>query len=227
MIPPKLAVVADKITDLTPLPHTNSAATASTSPIEQQVAELTKQSYSQHAKIPAALELFAANGTKIATYGTKLLTINLNLRRSFTWPFILADVNQPIIGVDFLTKFNLLIDVKNNRLIDGQTKLYSCGRLPNVNPLSTSIHILMGNSKFDKILADYPSLTNPSQTFERPPMSTIFHHIETKGPPIFSKPRRLSPELLQAARQEFDFLLSKGIIQPSKKSLGKPPAHGS
>ncbi|XP_035228620.1 uncharacterized protein LOC118200760 [Stegodyphus dumicola] len=40
---PKLAVVADKITDLTTLPHINSAATASTSPIEQQVAKLTKQ----------------------------------------------------------------------------------------------------------------------------------------------------------------------------------------
>ncbi|XP_035223556.1 uncharacterized protein LOC118196236 [Stegodyphus dumicola] len=40
---PKLAVVADKITDLTTLPHINSAATASTSSIEQQVAELTKQ----------------------------------------------------------------------------------------------------------------------------------------------------------------------------------------
>ncbi|KFM66691.1 hypothetical protein X975_02212, partial [Stegodyphus mimosarum] len=40
---PKLAVVADKITDLTTLPHINSAATASASPNEQQVAELTKQ----------------------------------------------------------------------------------------------------------------------------------------------------------------------------------------
>ncbi|XP_035216622.1 uncharacterized protein LOC118190043 [Stegodyphus dumicola] len=40
---PKLAIVADKITDLTTLPNINSASTASTSPIEQQVAELTKQ----------------------------------------------------------------------------------------------------------------------------------------------------------------------------------------
>ncbi|KFM72748.1 hypothetical protein X975_08038, partial [Stegodyphus mimosarum] len=36
---PKVAVVADKITDITTLPHISSAATTTTSPIEQQVAE--------------------------------------------------------------------------------------------------------------------------------------------------------------------------------------------
>lgn len=76
------------------------------------------------------LVLFAANGTKIPTFGTKHLKIDLNLRRSFSWQFVVADVNQPIIGIDFLKKFNLLIDVKNNCLIDSLTKLSSCGKLP-------------------------------------------------------------------------------------------------
>lgn len=74
---------------------------------------------------PDGLVLFAANGTQIPTYGTKLLTLNLNLRRNFSWPFIVADVTQPIIGVDFLTHFNLLVNVRHNCLIDSETKLRS------------------------------------------------------------------------------------------------------
>jgi hypothetical protein len=47
--------------------------------------------------------LYAANGTKIATYGDKLITLNLRLRRSFPWRFIIANVENPIIGMDFFT----------------------------------------------------------------------------------------------------------------------------
>jgi hypothetical protein len=37
-------------------------------------------------------DLFAANGTPIPTYGWHTLTINLGLRRDFTWRFVVADV---------------------------------------------------------------------------------------------------------------------------------------
>ncbi|GBM44911.1 hypothetical protein AVEN_94515-1 [Araneus ventricosus] len=48
------------------------------------------------------LKPFAANGTTISTFGEKLLTLDLNLRRVFRWPFIIASVSHPIIGADFL-----------------------------------------------------------------------------------------------------------------------------
>lgn len=47
-------------------------------------------------------KLYAANGSEIKTYGTKTLALNLNLRRSYKWTFVIADVNQPILGADFL-----------------------------------------------------------------------------------------------------------------------------
>ena len=50
-------------------------------------------------KYPAPHEGFtlqAANGTTIPTYGRQSLTLNLGLRRTFQWIFILADVKQPI-----------------------------------------------------------------------------------------------------------------------------------
>lgn len=49
------------------------------------------------------LTLYAANNTHIATYGTKRLSINLGLRRSFAWDFCTAEVPYPIIGAECLS----------------------------------------------------------------------------------------------------------------------------
>lgn len=38
--------------------------------------------------------LSAVNGSTIATYGTRSLTLNLGLRRTFRWIFIIADVHN-------------------------------------------------------------------------------------------------------------------------------------
>ncbi len=51
--------------------------------------------------------LQAVNGTNIATYGIRSLTLDLGLRRSFRWTFIIANVKQPILGADFLQNFGL------------------------------------------------------------------------------------------------------------------------
>ena len=47
-----------------------------------------------------ALDLHAANNTTIATYGQRLLQVNVGFRRSFPWVFLVADVQQPILGAD-------------------------------------------------------------------------------------------------------------------------------
>jgi hypothetical protein len=72
--------------------------------------------------------LYTANGTKIATYGDKLITFNLRLRRSFPWRIIITNVENPIIGMDFLAHYNLLVDSRNKTLIDGATKLTCQGQ---------------------------------------------------------------------------------------------------
>jgi len=62
--------------------------------------------------------LFAVNGTAIHTYGTTRLTLDLGMRRPVTWIFTIADTKIPIIGSDFLQHFNLLVDLKNSKLVD-------------------------------------------------------------------------------------------------------------
>ncbi|GFS64675.1 transposon Ty3-I Gag-Pol polyprotein [Nephila pilipes] len=93
------------------------------------------KSFVPHAKVLHDLTLYSANGTKIPTYGTKRISLEFSLRRQFTWSFVIADVRQPIIGVDFLKHFNLLVDAKHQRVIDSNTKLSSNGQLPKIKHL--------------------------------------------------------------------------------------------
>ena len=72
-------------------------------------------------------DLQAANSSKIATYGSRSLTLNLGLRRSFPWIFTIADVTHAILGADFVRHFNLLVDLQNRSFIDAETHLRVSG----------------------------------------------------------------------------------------------------
>lgn len=52
---------------------------------------------------PTDYTLTAANGTAIRTYGTFTMHLDLALRREFKWNFVVAEVDKPIIGVDFMS----------------------------------------------------------------------------------------------------------------------------
>ena len=55
--------------------------------------------------------LLADNGTTVRTYGCITLSLDFGLRREFPWRFLVAEVTGPIIGSDFLSFYNLLVDV--------------------------------------------------------------------------------------------------------------------
>ena len=56
--------------------------------------------------------LRAVNGSSIATFGTRSITLDLGLRCVFRWIFVIADrvadTSTPIIGADFLRQHGLL-----------------------------------------------------------------------------------------------------------------------
>ncbi|GFV63941.1 retrovirus-related Pol polyprotein from transposon 17.6 [Trichonephila clavipes] len=157
--------------------------------------------------------LFAANNTKIPAYGMVRKELNLGLRRPFIWTFIIADVSSPIIGVDFLKHFNLLIDLKKKRLVDVETSLFTPCVFPNI--VQPSILTVDANISFKIILSEYPDLSNPSLISKSASHGTV-HHIITTGPPVTARPRRLHPKLYDAVKVEFEFRLAQGIIRPSK-----------
>ncbi|XP_026482115.1 uncharacterized protein LOC113389276 [Ctenocephalides felis] len=160
--------------------------------------------------------LSAANGTNIRTYGDIILQLDFGLRRNFTWRFIVADVTMPILGADFLAYYNIIIDIKNSRLHDNLTSLSSPGcvtfsRIQSVKPI-------FGDSAYNKLLADFLSITRPSGLCQESTHKT-FHYIRTTpGPPVSSRPRRLKPELLRVAKEEFKNMIELGIARPSDSS---------
>ena len=57
------------------------------------------------------MSLVAANGCPLTVYGESVVKLeSKELRKTFQWTFVVADVSQPIIGADFFRHFNLLID---------------------------------------------------------------------------------------------------------------------
>lgn len=166
--------------------------------------------------------LFAANGSKIKTYGKKLISINLGLRRAFTWPFIIADVSQPIIGADFLAHFGLLVDLKRKKLIDNNTKLEISSINTKIN-LYNRISIINDNdyNQFTNLLKEFPEIVTAALQ-PKAQKSDVVHHIITNGPPVHARPRRLPTDKLEAAKLEFQFMVEQGYCQPSSSNWASP-----
>lgn len=156
--------------------------------------------------------LFAANNSVIKVYGSKRLELNLGLRRAFTWDFIVADIQTPIMSSDFLSHFNLLVDVKNNQLIDQTTNMRT-GNLSKIRANVPSIKLIKTNQCFADILKTFPEITQQKKLGTAIKTDTT-HHIITNGRPVFCRPRKLNPAKLEAAKKEIPELLDGGIIRP-------------
>ena len=83
-----------------------------------------------------SLPLVAANNSTIKTYGNCKRVVDVGLKREYPWTFIVADVQQPIIGADFLIHYNLLVDLRSRCLRDMRTGLAIAASLSSIKPLS-------------------------------------------------------------------------------------------
>jgi len=129
------------------------------------------------------LHLRAVNNSTIATYRNQLLTLDLGLRRSFHWIFVIADVQTPILGVDFLQHFGLLVHVRHTRLSDEVTQFKVQEILSAVSSPSPSLLPRQSPDEFHVVLSDFPELLQP-QCGEQPVKHDITNYIVTTGPPI-------------------------------------------
>ena len=64
---------------------------------------------------PSSLQLIAANGQPIPSWGDRLIPLQFGNRR-FEWSFQLAAVDQPLLGANFLRAFNLLVDMGGEQI---------------------------------------------------------------------------------------------------------------
>jgi len=125
-------------------------------------------------------ELFAANGTIVHSYGCITLRLDLGLRREFSCRF----VTGPSFGSDFLSFYDLLVDIRHRRLIDNVTNLAVIGTA--VGTYGGHIKVLADSSRYHAMLLDFLDIIRPAGVPREPRHSTVHHIRTTPGPPVTS-----------------------------------------
>lgn len=165
--------------------------------------------------------LVAANGSQIATWGKRTLSIDLE-RHKFSWSFHVADVGRALLGADFLVANNMAVDLRHRRLID----LSSFASYPSSTSMSSEapgIHeIGSDDPQMAAIINDFPDVLTPHFRATDTNKHGVEHHLVTEGPPVFARPRRLREEQLANAKQEFKKMEELGIIRRSKSAWASP-----
>ena len=168
---------------------------------------------------PATHDLVAANGTPIRSWGFRMVSVDLGLRRLFRMPFRVADVTRPILGADFLYQFNLSPDLRNKQLVDLTTKVTSRGSLlPTREPTIQLLSSPKPPNEFEDLLKRFPSVLEPASA-DRPVRHSVVHRIETHGQPCHSLPRRLNKAKYNSAKAAFDTMLDLGIVRRSNSNF--------
>jgi cleavage and polyadenylation specificity factor subunit 1 len=168
------------------------------------------------------VSLTAANNSTIHTYGKRELCLDLGLHRQLKWSFLIAEVNQPILGADFLRHFRVLVDVANSCLVDAATSMTVPAQTSPFRSLSLNrISLAKPTNGFDTIFAEFPAVCEPRIT-DPAVKHNVQHHIITTGPPTFAKARRLSPKKFAAAKTEFDQMLSSHTVCKSSSNWASP-----
>ena len=182
--------------------------------------------------------LNAANGTKISTFGDRLLSLHFSGFR-VEHSFRLAEVSKPILGSDFFIKHNLLIDLSGRSVfrhnpsvfIRARRALVSgalCGlRLPgqlHAPPRLSPSTSPSSTLDWTPLLQEFPDVLDAEASFDSsvPPQHGVLHVVPTTGPPVFARPRRLFGEKLEVARAEFQKMMDLGIIRPSNSPWSSP-----
>ena len=157
----------------------------------------------EESRRPRFSQLTAANGSSISTYGEKTINIKIN-DQIYNHSFIIGDVLTPILGLDFLLKFNLSIDISNKNLFKS-------------NPDSC---LNINTDKYLKLINKYPNLTNHNQSLI--PKRNHKFFIPTTGAPISVKPRRLNPTIAAQMKTKFEELEKQGIVRRSSSAYSSP-----
>jgi len=172
---------------------------------------------------PTAMELVTVDGRPLDIAGECSVSLsNKVLRREFVVDFVIANVSQPILGIDFLTKYNIIVNCKHCSITDGNTGISaSCQPAQRSLPISLSLEGIPHAIR--SLIQQFPDIIRPIQFPLKVSQPNVSHHIDTtSNRPIHFKPRQLPPEKLDAAKREFSKMMKAGIIRPSSSEWASP-----
>ena len=141
---------------------------------------------------PTPISLSTANGEKIKCYGQASLEIGIpSLRRPFTWTFVIADFPNPLLGLDFLNKFGLIVDCSNKTIYDPTTTQRKSSKIS-----ASSLNLVVNKMELPSFVRNvinekYPNLITPHKNSNKK-YCGVYHRIDTGSHTlVFAKPRRL------------------------------------
>jgi len=188
---------------------------------------------------PTGPSLVGAGGRPIASWATVPTAVKFG-PHSFNFPFLLAAVTKPILGNDFLRANKLLVDPARGCLVMAGCLSIISG-VPAAGWTASAAEPVSGSGggtaapdgsdlvaalqhadpTIRHLLADFPAVL-AADLINHKPLHGVEHVIETTGPPVFAKARRLDAEKLRQAKAEFQKLEAAGIIRRSKSQWASP-----
>jgi len=160
-----------------------------------------------------------ADGRPTKSWGSRLIPLQFGSHR-FQFQFLLADVDQPILGADFLAEYNLLVDPAKRQVLQRSTmKPLAPPVFSTANSSAASICKLAPD--ITSLLDEFPEAWKP-RVPGKPPGHGVEHVIETEGRPLHARSRRLDQVKLAIAKQEFQKMEAAGIIRRSDSPWASP-----
>ena len=175
----------------------------------------------------SVINLKAANGSPISTYGTRTVPLRFG-DRYFEWLFVVANVQRPLLGADFFDHHGLMIDVQGRQLIDRTSLQPLPVSINNVSALEADVNVsyyrVNQRGPYAFLFQEFPEVFKAElrQVPGAAAKHGIYHHIKTVGPPAHQKFRRLPPEKLKIAKEYFAEMVKMGVYVKSASPWAAP-----
>ncbi|TRY75852.1 hypothetical protein TCAL_08485 [Tigriopus californicus] len=111
---------------------------------------------------PVRTDLFkTASGSVVKTYDYREIEFDIGLGRIFKHKFFMADVQDILLGFDFLAKHHIYVDCAGNKVIDTR-------RFHELNGSTCRVSAVLSvedmHNPFSPLLQQYPDRHHPQET---------------------------------------------------------------
>ncbi len=131
---------------------------------------------------PSGPRLRGPGGQDIACRGEKEMAVFFGGKR-YTWSFLQAVVQFPILGVDFLHANSLIVDAASSRLIHSKSLLQIPAAEGAVGDSGLYVAMCAVPAAYRDLFAEFKGVLNSSVDLPSPTHGAL-HQLETRGPPV-------------------------------------------
>ena len=166
--------------------------------------------------------LLAANGTGIKTYGQTTLTLSFGTSHSYSHTFIKANIEEAIIGIDFLQHFRWRISFHDRSIYDTDHNLYiAVTSNKQTGPLlAQTVQDLQPDIR--QLLTQYQDILE--KRYGKPILHDYVHKVKLKpgSLPVQQRPRKVPAKFRKQVQDKLDQWLAYGWIKIGESPYASP-----